>query len=297
MILIMNTLIAKQLYINEDKEHSFYGGDQGWFTSNTRAMGGCSSIAAANSLRALCRKDKELCSKILSSPNVPRPVKNALCSDVPTKEDYSIFMTGVYNTIGTGEIFPLNKLYDKGARGRKPFHIFRPTLGRSSIGFIFGIIRFARKFNMNIKVNALTTAFIDSTKAHDFIEKGLHTSGAVVMLTSYNKMSLKLLPSNCKLDDIDNSPCTNTVTQNHFTTITGMKDDRLLISTWGKAAIASFTEISKSWHSYKAYESTLFYIEACSRSESNKCIKKCMIPFIKAFIATIIRHNIEKELN
>ena len=292
MILNMNIQTAKQLYISDNKGTNHYGGDQGWFTSNTRAMGGCSSIAAANALRLLCQHNNELLDAISSYANIPWPVKNSLCSTTPTKEDYSIFMTGVYNTIGTGEIFPLNKLYDKGTRGRKIFRIFKPTLGRSSIGFILGIIKFARKFDINIKVNTLTTAFINPAKARNFIENGLSKSGSVVMLTSYNAMDLKLIPSSCRFDSVNDIPCAKATTSNHFTTITNISDDQLLISTWGQAATASFSSIAKSWRSYKAYESTLFYIEPCTKSESIKCMLTCMIPFIRGFISTITRHHI-----
>ena len=288
----MNIKRAKLLQLNDDAGRHYYGGDQGWYISNTHAMGGCGSVSGANVLRALAQTNSDFMNSVMSSKKMPEHIKQAICSESVSRDMYNLLMIGIYRKMGAFELFPLNRLYDKKERGSKPLFKIPPNMGQTNTGFIIGIIRFARKMGINISVKCLNTAFLDSEKGRKFIDKGLTNSGAVVLLTSYNKHSLKVYPADCDLD----RPLTSqrgsydSSMKCHFATITDMDLDRLLISTWGKPAVASFPEVSTSWKSIKAFESTLMYIYPSDRSESTKCILGAFWPFIKGIIQAIIRH-------
>ena len=116
----MNISRARQLQITGPDRKPCYGGNQLWFSSNTKAAGGCGSVAGANALRSLARCSKEFRHKITSSTIIPAPVKDALTSDDPDHENFSLLMTGVYETMGSFEIFPLNIIYDRCKR-QSPF--------------------------------------------------------------------------------------------------------------------------------------------------------------------------------
>lgn len=280
----MNIERAKQLQILGPKGTIIYGGDQDWYSSNTRAQGGCSSVAGANVLRALARLDSKLSERIRQNEKIAPQLVEALCEDKPTKDCFGILMTGVYNKMHTFEIPILNRLYDKKERGYKPFKIIRPNQGQTNTGFIIGVIRFARKFGIDIKVNYLNTAFVSADEGRGFIEEGLEKSGAVVIMTSYNTHGLKLYNGNSDLSkELKNGY--DAKMKCHFATITDIDGDRLLITTWGRPAVGDFKEISKSWRSIKAFESTLMYIELSDKKEANRC----MLGSFKAFLGGIVQ--------
>ena len=280
----MNIKRAQQLQIIGPNGKMYYGGDQDWYSSNTRAQGGCSSVAAANSLRALARNNPDIRKTIAGMDNMPRQIKEALCVDKPGKDCFGMLMTGIYNKMRAFEIPILRRIYDGKRRGLKFFKWVRPNQGQTNSGFIIGIIRFARTFGIDLKVNYLNTAFADAGKARDFIEKGLEKSGAVVMMTSYNKHGIRIHPGNSDLGNTLENGQDSSI-KCHFVTITDMDRDRLLITTWGRPAVVDYNELTRSWRSIKAFESTLLYIEPSNRKEANSC----MLNAYKAFLGGIMQ--------
>lgn len=267
----MNIERARQLQIQGPDKRPCYGGDQLWFSSNTRAAGGCGSVAGANALRALARCNSQFRDQIISSKIIPASVKDALCSDNPGHESFSLLMTGVYETMGSIEIFPLNKLYDRAERSSKLFSRLKSTWGLTNMGFITGIIRFARKFSIDIRVRYTPAAFLSKDEARDFIREGLKKSGAVVMLTCHNKHNVRMFPKDSDLSGKLSNGWDSHI-KSHFVTITDMDLDRLLVTTWGKPGVVDFNELAGSWQSIRAYEAALLYIEPCTRKEATSCM-------------------------
>lgn len=289
---VMDIKRAKQLQLSGPNGKNYYGGDQDWFSSNTRAQGGCSSVAGANVLRAYARMNRDFRTKITGNRNIPRQIKEALCIEKPSKDCYSILMTGIYNKMHAFEIPILRKIYDKRERNSKFFKILSPNQGQTNTGFIIGIIRFARSMGLDIKVNYMPTAFVSSEKGRDFIEKGLEKSGAVVIMTSYNKHKLQIHSANASLEEKLLNGYESSM-RTHFATITDMDGDRVLITTWGKPAIGDYNEISSSWHSIKAFESTLMYIEMSDRASANKCMMNAYKSFLFGIVQSISRGKIQ----
>ena len=284
----MNIERARQLQIKGPDSRTCYGGDQLWFSSNTRAAGGCGSVAGANALRALARNNKEFGKLVRSSKIIPEPVKDALCSDDPGHENFSLLMTGVYETMGSFEIFPLNRIYDRKDRSSRLFKTLKSTMGLTNVGFIIGIIRFARKLSLDIKVRYTPAAFLSKDEARDFIRTGLQKSGAVVLLTCRNRHNVRLFPEGSdlseRLKDGWDSPI-----KSHFVTITDMDLDRLLITTWGKPGVVDFNELAGSWRSIKAYEASLLYIEPCERKDATSCMLGAWKLFMSGLGHALIR--------
>ncbi len=267
----MNISRARQLQIPGPDRKRSYGGDQKWFSSNTKAAGGCGSVAGANALRSLARCDAAFRQSINASKIIPAQIKEALCSDTPGHESFSLLMTGVYETMGSFEIFPLNLIYDRTSRSSKPFTVLKSTLGLTNTGFIIGIIRFARKLGIDIAVRSLPCAFCSKEEAEGFIREGLKTSGSVVMLTCQNRHNARLFAPDSDLSE-RLTEGTDAPIKSHFTTITDIDKDRLLITTWGKPGIIDFNELAGSWKSIKAYEASLMYVVPSSRSEATSCM-------------------------
>ena len=263
----MNISRARQLQIFGPDRKPSYGGDQRWFSSNTKAAGGCGSVAGANALRSLAGCDTKFKKQIIDSKTIPASVKDALCSAKPGHESFSLLMTGVYETMGSFEIFPLNLIYDRRDRSSKLFSKIKSTLGITNAGFIIGIIRFARKFSIDITVKSIPAAFLPKDKAKEFITEGLRASGAVVLLTCRNRHNARLFAPDANLSNrlIDGS---DSPIKSHFTTITDIDDDRLLITTWGKPGVVDLNELAGSWRSIKAYEASLMYIQPSTRAEA-----------------------------
>jgi len=284
----MNISRAKQLQMQGPDRKPCYGGNQLWFSSNTRAAGGCGSVAGANALRSLARTSTQFLKEIRSSKTIPSQIKDALCSEAPGHENFSLLMTGVYETMGSFEIFPLNRIYDRMERSSKVFSKIKSTFGLSNVGFIIGIIRFARKFSLDISVRALPLAFCSKEEARRFIMEGLKNSGAVVMLTCRNKHNARLFNSNANLADklIDG---TDTMIKGHFVTITDIDMDRLLITTWGRPGVVDLNELAGSWKSIRAYEASLLYLVPSTRRESTSCMLKAWQLFAAGIGHSIIR--------
>jgi len=298
-----NILVMKEtilLFKNpESNLEEHYGGNQDWYSSNTRAMAGCSSVAGANCLRALCMTDKECFNLVKDNKLIPPPIKKALISTKCLKDDFLMLMTGVYEVMRAMEIFPLNRIYDRKNRDNKFFKYVKPNNGRSSIGFISGLLRYAGKMGLYLKYHAMPTAFVSKEEAISFIDKGLKESGSIVILTSYNKHSLKLFhPTMMKhlfelpeKSEYNECPCADAFMKCHFATITGRRGNEVMISTWGKIATASLDDLVKSWHSLKAWESTLFYFTPTDKSETKKSLFKSWIPFVKGIAQAICRRS------
>ena len=284
----MNINRAGQLQIQGPDKRPCYGGDQLWFSSNTRALGGCGSVAGANALRALARNNPAFCDTVRSSKIIPARVKDALCSDNPGHESFSLLMTGVYETMGSLEIFPLNRIYDRTDRSSKVFRTLKSTLGLTNTGFIIGLIRFARKMSLDISVRSVSAAFLSKDEAREFIKTGLKESGAVVMLTCRNRHNVRLFRQDSdlseKLCDGWDSPI-----KSHFVTITDMDLDRLLITTWGKPGVVDFNELAGSWQSIKAYEASLMYIVPSTKKEATSCMLGAWKLFMSGIGHALIR--------
>ncbi len=285
----MNINRAKQLKITAPDNKPAYGGDQGWFSSNTRAQGGCSSIAGANALRALFRTNPSLRYHIKDNTKMPYELKDAILSPKPDKDSFEELMTGIYNTMGAMVLFPLNLIYDRVRRDNAFFNKVRPSQGLTNTGFIIGIIRFARRYGINLSVKSLPTAFVSKDRAVSFIKEGLKTSGAVVLLTSYNKHNARLYNPDGDFDKSFEPECGRDVSiKCHFTTITDIDEDRLLITTWGKPAIVDINELAGSWQSIKAFESTLMYITLSGKGQSNRSLFSSWVVFFSCIFHTII---------
>lgn len=297
-----NILLFKNPETNIE-EH--YGGNQDWYSSNTRAMAGCSSVAAANCLRSLCLTDKVCYTSVKNNKTIPLPIKKALISSKCIKNDFLMLMTGIYEVMRAMEIFPLNRIYDRKERDNKFFKIVKPNNGRSSIGFITGLLRYAKRIGLYLKSEVLPTAFVTKERAIEFIDKGLDLTGSVVILTSYNKHPLKLfhptmmkslftnMPDTKVLENetFNDCPCAETSMKCHFATITGRCGNEVMISTWGKIATVSLDELVGSWHSLKAWESTLFYFTPSDKSTMYTCLFKSWIPFVKGIAQAICRRS------
>ncbi len=267
----MNIPRARQLQIQGPDRKISYGGDQRWFSSNTRALGGCGSVAGANALRALARNDKQFFDAVKSSGKIPAQIKDALCSDNPGHENFSLLMTGVYETMGSFEIFPLNRIYDRKERSSKVFSKIKSTFGLTNVGYIIGIIRFARKMGLDITVEYTPCAFTTKERARTFIKEGLQKSGAVVLLTCRNAHNARIYKADSNLGE-RLAGGSDSAIKSHFTTITDIDTDRLLITTWGKPGVVDLNELAGSWQSIRAYEASLMYIRSGSRREATSCM-------------------------
>lgn len=268
----MNISRARQLQIQGPDRQISYGGDQRWFSSNTKAMGGCGSVAGANVLRSLARCNGRFYNAVQASAAMPAQIKDALCSDDPDHESFSLLMTGVYETMGSFEIFPLNHIYDRVERSSKVFKRLKSTFGLSNVGFVTGIIRFAKKMGLDIKVKYAPAAFMSMEKAREFIREGLKESGAVVLLTCRNAHNARLYKADADLGARLTGGSDSSI-KSHFTTITDMDADRLLVTTWGKPGVVDLNELAGSWQSIRAYEASLMYITPADPKEAKECMR------------------------
>lgn len=245
-------------------------------------------MAGANALRALARVNKDFREKINTSGKIPAMIKDALCSDRPGHESFPLLMTGVYETMGSFEIFPLNRIYDRKDRSSKVFTRLKTTFGLTNVGFIIGIIRFARKFSLDLTVRSTRTAFLSKEDARAFITEGLRESGAVVMLTCFNRHNARLFSEDADLEKklVDGK---DTRIKSHFTTITDIDNDRLLITTWGKPGVVDLNELAGSWKSVKAYEASLMYLLPSTKKEATSCMFSAWKLFLSGIGHALIR--------
>ncbi|MCR5687309.1 MAG: hypothetical protein K6G58_04745 [Lachnospiraceae bacterium] len=284
----MDIARARKLQITGPDRKKSYGGDQRWFSSNTKAAGGCGSVAGANALRALAGTSAMFRKQITSSKIIPAQIKDALCSQDPGHESFALLMAGVYAKMGSIEVFPLNHIYDRTERSSKVFTRLKSTYGLTNVGFIIGIIRFARSLSLDLTVRSVPAAFLSKEEARSFITEGLRKSGAVVMLTCRNRHNARLFPADCDLSEkLKNG--TDSQIKSHFTTITDIDLDRLLITTWGRPGVVDLNELAGSWRSIKAYEASLFYILPGTRKESNACMLGAWKLFFAGIGHTLLR--------
>lgn len=229
--------------------HMYYGGNQSWFESNTRARAGCGPVSGANILLMLARDHQELAHGL----NVKMDPDGQI-----TKDEYMKFLNAVYDVMGTWEIPVLRKIYDRCKRDNAFFQKISPNNGRSICGYLRGVLRFAIEHGLYLQGHTFPAAHNDPKKGYQFIQEGLRQAGAVALLTSYNKHSLTLFRGEY--------PCTEKPyqtkdpMQNHFVTITGITPDKkLYVSTWGRIALIEYSELAASWNSRKALDSALMY--------------------------------------
>lgn len=274
----------------------FYGGDQGWFTGNTRAYAGCGPVAAANTWVTLLQKFPQL-SKPSSQTTLRHTAGQSYSEDFPScsKETYINLMNSIYETIGTLEVPLLNLIYNHCKRDNKFFKNIAPTYGRSICGFIRGFLRYAKKHDVQLHAHTLPTAFCSYEKGLHFIETGLKECGSVVILTSFNRHPLTLYRAACgKLEQPyevkDGMRC-------HFATITDIlypadRSPLLVLSTWGRIASVELNELAASWQSRKALDSALFYFTPADLPEiTDKDIKSARHMLFQAIRQTLFKKS------
>ncbi|MCR5421947.1 MAG: hypothetical protein K6E98_13190 [Lachnospiraceae bacterium] len=252
---------------------SYYGGDQNWYRSNTMAYAGCGSVAAANMLRALLRKNPQ----ILKKDNVGEGIK-AIVSEECYKDDFAEFMGSIYKSMFIFEFPVIRRIYDHGKRGKKPLKILPPSFGMSINGFIRGTLKYSLKQGISLHAHSLPTAFCGYEKGLEFIKEGLRESGSVVLLTSLNRHPLKLYYG--KSGELEKGNNSKKGIRSHFMTITGIVEEDegdilIKFTTWGRVATVSYNELNRSWQSIKAYTSCLYYFtpaesEAVVRADMRK---------------------------
>ena len=125
-------------------------------------------------------------------------------------------------------------------------------------------------------------------EAEKFIEEGLQSSGSVVLLTCRNRHNARLYDPGSDLDKklIDGH---DSQIKSHFTTITDIDKDRLLITTWGRPGIVDLNELAGSWQSIRAYEASLMYIIPSTRKEATSCMLGSWKLFMAGIGHSIIR--------
>lgn len=290
--------------IKDLNDKHYYGGDQTWYSSNTKYQGGCSSVAAANVLRALFQTNPSLKKQSQESKDIPPVYKKALINTTAMKDDFEVLMVGVYKVIRAIEIFPINLIYDKYPRDTKFFKKIKANHGRSCLGFVKGILKFAKKLGIKLNTHMLPTAFCEYDRALDFIKEGLDRSGSVVILTSFNAHNLNMYDYGAMKDFVE-SKDKNAVPGStydakmkcHFATITDVienndEDVSLLITTWGRPALVDYNELNNSWKSIKAYESSLFYFTYDEEIGIFKQLVSTVVGFVKGTLSSIIRKHI-----
>ena len=275
----VNPLIVK----NGDGKIS-YGGDQGWFNSNTKAYAGCGSVAAVNVLRILCDKYDELSDRTSDD-------KRALVKQAPSREEYLELMEAAYGKMRILEVPVIRKIYDLRKRGKKILGILVPSFGIGISGFIIGTLKFARDEGILLHSRIKPTGGADKEECLDFLKEGLDKAGAVVILTCLNKHNIKVYGNKGELFE---GRYYISRMKNHFATITGLfeTDGKIYVklSTWGKPAVVPYDVLSASWKSVKAYGSCLFYFTPVkSESVVRSDIRRAPALMIWSIISGIIR--------
>lgn len=245
--------------------HEYYGGNQSWFTSNTRARAGCGPVSGANVLLVLCKRNPEIASRLCVTIQSDGQI---------SKDDYMNFLDAVYQTMGTWEIPILRKIYDRCKRDNLFFKKVSPNNGRSICGYLRGVLRFAGENDVYLQSHAFPTAHCDPEQGLEFIRDGLSSAGAVGMLTSYNRHPLTLFHG--EYQSIAEPYQARDPMQNHFVTITGITaDGQLYVSTWGRIARIDYAALAASWNSSRALDSALIYFTSgVSETETKRCIRE-----------------------
>lgn len=219
-----------------DNHKEYYGGNQAWFARNTQAHSGCGHVAALNSFLMLTHRF---------------PIDKAT---------YMKYMNEMYHSMKALETPILRRIYDM----NKDFPLCKlipPSFGQSSIGFILGMLRFAKKRGLSLKSRFRLTFFCSYKSGLRFIKRGLKENGAVTLLTARNHHPLTLYSD---FTSVSSTPQpAGKEMKNHFVTITGIDERdgkvRLLISTWGRIATIDYDDLVKSWHTLGALQSAMYF--------------------------------------
>ncbi len=217
-----------------DNNKEYYGGDQAWFPRNTQAHSGCGHVAALNSFLMLTHRF---------------PIE---------KKTYMSYMNEMYKCMGALEVPILRKIYDMNKNVRICKRI-PPSFGQNSLGFILGMLRFAKKRGLALRSRFRFTFFCSYRSGLRFIKRGLKENGAVTLLTARNRLPLTLYSDYTNA----NKPQSVNKMRNHFVTITGIEEQgdktRLIISTWGRIATLDYDELVRSWHTLGALQSAMYF--------------------------------------
>ena len=263
----------------------YYGGDQGWYRSNTMAFAGCGSVAAANMLRCLALKQPEA----FKAAGVADEL-NMLTDRVIYKDDYTFIMKDIYKSMFVFELPLIRRLCDALKRGNKLFRVIPPSLGLSLYGFITGTLRFCNKRGLKLHAKVLPTAFTSYEKGLSFIREGLKTGGSVVMLTSLNKHPLRLYSGGA--GELSGGYDRKKDVKSHFMTITDIVDNGgpegplVKLTTWGRVATVPYGKLNRSWHGVWAYTSCLYYFIPTG---SDRIVKADMAKSYGIFVWALIK--------
>ncbi len=236
-----------------------YGGDQGWYVSNTQAFAGCGAVACANMLRVLAVKYPDKFKDARVSDEL-----HALSDRDYYKDEFIKFMGSVYKSMLVFEIPVIRRIYDMCNRGNKVFkRILIPSFGMNIGGFIRGSLRFCKSRGLMLHMHSLPTAFCPYDKGLEFIKEGLDKCGAVVILTSHNRHPLKLYSGGT--GRLEKGYDSKNGISSHFMTITGIEDDEhgkplVKLTTWGRVASVPYEKLNRSWQLTRAFASCLFYL-------------------------------------
>ena len=270
---------------------SYYGGNQEWYKSNTRAYAGCGSVACANMLRILAHKYPDWFEK----KDVDREL-SGLTGDELYKDDFISFMGNIYKSMLVHELPLVRSIYDACGRSNKVFkYVIKPSFGMSINGFIRGSLKYARSRGVLLHVRALPTAFCPYEKGLDFIKEGIEKGGCVVMLTALNRHPLKLYSG--KTGEIEGGYDLKKGVRSHFMTITDLIDTNddgplVKITTWGRVATVPYKKLNRSWQKIRAYTSCLYYFtpaqsEAVVRADIRNSTILCIQAVFKGLFGWI----------
>ena len=268
---------------DRDTGATYYGGDQGWYKSNTMAFAGCGSVACANMLRILAHKYPS----VFEDERVSGELKG-LTEDACYKDDFTGFMGRIYKSMLVFEVPLIRRIYDAVNRGNKVFKpVFKllpPSFGMSLNGFIRGTLKYCRKRGLLLHAHAIPTAFCSYDKGLDFIREGLERGGSVVMLTSMNRHPLKLYSG--RSGELEQGYDSKKGVKSHFMTITGIVEGDvplIKLTTWGRVATVPYDRLNRSWHRPWAFTSCLYYFTpAGSEAVVRADIRKSYVTFVKA---------------
>jgi hypothetical protein len=274
---------------DRDKDKSYYGGNQEWFESNTRAYAGCGSVACANMLRILAQKYPDDFKKAGVSGSL-----NLLTQKDFYKDDFLKLMSGIYGSMLVFETPLVRRLYDSCRRGGTVFkRLLIPSFGMSINGFIRGTLKYCRKNGLMLHAHSLPTAYCTYEKGLDFIKEGLKSSGSVVIMTSLNRHPLKLYSG--AAGSLDGGYDSKNGVKSHFMTITGLIYEKegeiplIRFSTWGRIATVPYDRLHASWQKIGAYTSCLYYFTPVSSEAVVRAdIRNSAAVFPKALLTTLL---------
>ncbi len=272
------------LITDRDTGAVFYGGDQGWYESNTMAYAGCGSVACANMLRILAHKYPEA----FKNERVSEDLRQ-LTEESYYKDDFTGLMGRIYKSMLVFEIPVIRRIYDAVKRSNKVFKVVPASFGMSLNGFIRGTLKYCRRQGLLLHAHAVPTAFLSYDRGLDFIREGLDKGGSVVMLTSMNRHPLRLYSG--RSGELKQGYDSKKGVKSHFMTITDIVESGdgeaplIKLTTWGRVATVPYDKLNRSWHKIRAYTSCLYYFtpvqsEAVVRAD----IRKSYVTLIKAVL-------------